>query len=454
MSFNMPTFDLKNPEKIYSDILKEPILLSYFYIYLFRHSKEIDFSIFSKNIQILSKKINSISPKKNFDMYVGFSCIFGAFLGDSLGGHCEFMQSSPYNHNRIYTNERFKNGQITDDSEMAISKAFAIMDMSDVNNLDQNLIFYYYGIWIFSMPLDQGFTTSSALHNFRIQTMPIDGNNLFSDEIRKKIAKQNCNSKANGGLMRISTLIVWFYYKNKDEIKNILKSENIAQFFDLYVKIYIEVEKDFEITHPNKENIVSGALLTFMTLCTINQYKGEETLQKLLILLENDIFNTSPDERTLKLIVKKTLDEIGNETFKNFEHFKNVIVNQGYYVHAFKLCIYYLSVIDKRRKNEKNIYLKIVQEICDYGGDTDTNAAIVGTVIGPMIGYLNFTNDKLFQNLISFYEPNRIIYTSSLIYFFIEYLDICFNKKKIENNNMIKFNTLKTILDMITKNLN
>ena len=450
----MPIFDLKNPEKIYNDILNKPILLSYFYIYLFRHSKDINFSIFSKNIQILSKKINSISPKKNFDMYIGLSCIFGAFLGDSLGGHCEFMQSSLNNHNRIYTNERFKNGQVTDDSEMAISKAFAIMDMSDINNLDQNLLFYYYGIWIFSMPLDQGFTTSSALHNFRIQTMPIDGKNLFSDEIRKKIAKQNCNSKANGALMRISTLIVWFYYKNKNEIKTILKSDCIAQFFDLYAKIYIEVEKDFEITHPNKENIVSGALLTFMTLCSMNQYKGEETIKKLLLLLENDIFNTSPDETTLKLLVKKTLDEIGKENFQNFEYFKNVISNQGYYVHAFKLCIYYLSVIDKKRKSEKNIYLKIIQEICDYGGDTDTNSSIVGTVIGPMIGYLNFTNDKLFHNLINFFEPNRILYTSSLIYYFIEYLDNCFNKNKIGNNNMVKFNTFKTILDMITKNIN
>ena len=34
MSFNIPTFDLKNPEKIYNNILKQPIRLSYFYIYL------------------------------------------------------------------------------------------------------------------------------------------------------------------------------------------------------------------------------------------------------------------------------------------------------------------------------------------------------------------------------------------------------------------------------------
>ena len=153
----------------------------------------------------------------------------------------------------------------------------------------------------------------------------------------------------------------------------------------------------------------------------------------------------------MKLLVQNTLNEISKEKFQAFEYFKNVNVNPGYYVHAFKLCLYYLSIIDTRRKYEEHIYLKIIQEICDYGGDTDTNAAIVGTVIGPMVGYLNFTKDKLFQNLLNFFEPNRIIYTTSLMYFFVEYLDNCFNKKNIINNNMVKFNTLKIILDMIAK---
>ena len=454
MSYNLPKFDLKNPEKIYQDIIQKPIMLSYFYLYLFHNFKDLNFSYFSNNIQLISKKINNISLKKDFDKYISLSCIFGAFLGDSLGGHCEFMESSPYNHQRIYTNERFKNGQTTDDSEMALSKAFAIMDMKNINELDQNLIFYYYGIWIMSRPLDPGFTTSSALQNFRIQTMPINGADLFSDDLRKKIAVQNCNSKANGGLMRISTLIVWFHYRHKDEIKKILKTDNPNKFLELYNNIYIEVKKDIEITHPNKENIISGALLTFMTLCTMNLFNGEQTLKKLLILLENDIFNTLKEENILKSLVINTLKEVNSKTFDKYQHFKNVYNNMGYYVHAFKLCIYYLSVIDKRIKREHNIYIKIIEEICDYGGDTDTNAAIVGTVIGPLIGYSNFTKDKLFENLLLFFNPNRLIYTSSLIYFFVEYLDKCFNYKNLGNNDEIKFNTLKTILDMLTKIIN
>ena len=453
MGYSLPTFDLKNPQKIYNDIIQKPILLSYFYLYLFKNFQNIDFSNFGKNIQILSKKINSLTPKINFDMYNCLSCIFGAFLGDSLGSHCEFSESSPSNHYSIYTDDIFKNGQVTDDSEMAMSKAFAIMDMPDINNFDQNLLFYYYGIWIFSMPMDQGFTTSSALQNFRIQIMSIDGENLFSDKIRKRIAVQNCNSKANGGLMRISTLIVWFYYKNKNIIRNHLNSNDPKIFLNLYLNIYKEVQKDFEITHPNKENIVSGALLFFITLCTMNKHGGNETIKKLFILLENDLFMKNGDENLLNNLVKNTLNEVNREQFNRFEYFKNVTKNMGYYVHAFKLVLYYLSVIDKRNKNEDNIYLKIIQEICDYGGDTDTNAAIVGTVIGPLIGYLNFTKDHLFQNMVQFYYPSRILYTSSLMYFYVEFLDNYFNKNIIQKESGIKFNTLKILLEMLTKNI-
>jgi ADP-ribosylglycohydrolase len=283
--------------------------------------------------------------------------------------------------------------------------------------------------------------------------MPIDGENLFSDKIRKRIAVQNCKSKANGGLMRISTLIVWFYYKNKNIIRNDLNSNDPKIFLNLYLNIYKEVQKDFEITHPNKENIVSGALLFFMTLCTMNKHGGNETIKKLFILLENDLFMKNGDENLLNNLIKNTLNEVNREQFNRSEYFKSITKNMGYYVHAFKLVLYYLSVIDKRNKNEDNIYLKIIQEICDYGGDTDTNAAIVGTVIGPLIGYLNFTKDHLFQNMVQFYYPSRILYTSSLMYFYVEFLDDYFNKNIIQKESGIKFNTLKILLEMLTKNI-
>jgi hypothetical protein len=266
--------------------------------------------------------------------------------------------------------------------------------------------------------------------------------------------------------MRISTLIVWFYYKYKNEIRNCLNSNDKNRLWKLYLNLFEEVKKDFEITHPNRENMVGGALVAFMTLCTMNNFSGKETINKLMILLQNDIFNNhySKEEEALNSLIKMTFKEISHPKFNRFEYFKNVVINMGLYIHAFKLILYYLSVIDERRMNEENIYIKIIQEICDYGGDTDTNAAIVGTVIGPLIGYLNFTRDKdkiLFENLLNFYDKNRILYTSSFMLFFVEYLDKSFNKINSiytndlynGNNYEIKYNVLALLLNMFNKNI-
>ena len=96
MISNLP-FDLKNPKKIISDITKEPLLLSKFYKFIFESYDKIDTTTFIKNIKFLSKNIYSITKEKNYDIYISLSCILGAFLGDSLGSHCEFLNFSPEN---------------------------------------------------------------------------------------------------------------------------------------------------------------------------------------------------------------------------------------------------------------------------------------------------------------------------------------------------------------------
>ena len=56
-------------------------------------------------------------------------------------------------------------------------------------------------------------------------------------------------------------------------------------------------------------------------------------------------------------------------------------------MHAFNLTLYYLNIFDEQKKNMslKEVYNNIIFDICDFGGDTDINAAIVGMVIGPLI---------------------------------------------------------------------
>ena len=350
-------------------------------------------------------------------MYISLSCIFGAFFGDSLGSHCEFSKASPENLQKIYTNNRFQNGQITDDSEMAMSKAFAIMDMPDINDLDQYLLFYYYGIWISSKPLDIEITTAKALNFFYIEKMPINENKL-TNEIIKNIQEKNYNSKTNGALMRISTFIVWFYYRKKDEIKENLKSNDKKIFYNIYKDIYNNVSKDVVITHPNKENIVSCSIFSFMTLCVMNGFDGKTTIEKLKKLLENKEFSENKessnkkkdsfnkDEATLKKIIEEALKAFEEKTFNKATYFSDVDKNIGYYIHAFKLSLYYLT--DERiLYKQKDAYLNIIEEICNFGGDTDTNAAIVGTLIDPLIGYTKFTENRVYKTFIEFCSEKR-----------------------------------------------
>ena len=89
---------------------------------------DTNLSKFKSNIKQLRKKILEIKKDSYPKKYYSLSCILGAFLGDSLGS----------NYKSIFKGDnKFKKppGQITDDSEMAFSFAFAIMDTSDIKKL-------------------------------------------------------------------------------------------------------------------------------------------------------------------------------------------------------------------------------------------------------------------------------------------------------------------------------
>ena len=142
-----------------------------------------------------------------------FIYIFGAFLGDSMGSCCEFSLPCDTNHTHIFEYEEgiFRPGEVTDDSEMAMSAAFAYIDiLNEDPSIIQDLIYYYFCIWRCSEPKDIGGATTSALDNWDENQSIID--TKFDAEF---VRTNNWNSLANGFLMRISTFIVYYYYTNK-----------------------------------------------------------------------------------------------------------------------------------------------------------------------------------------------------------------------------------------------
>ena len=175
-----------------------------------------------------------------------------------MGTFCEDKPLNKLNHERIYNKESntFLNpGTVTDDSEMAMSFSFAILDSPQLSILDQNIIFYYYGIWAYSEPISMGNTTSNSLFQFNIEKDNIMKKNIFSENIKNKIYEINKEMKSNGFLMRLSTFIVWFYYMNKDNLKILFSNNNYIQIY-ADIKNCVWLDNGDEAQHVLSEVIV------------------------------------------------------------------------------------------------------------------------------------------------------------------------------------------------------
>ena len=98
------------------------------FLLYFLNKKNIDLNIISNNIKKLKSLIEKYDFNNNKDKYLALSCIFGAFLGDSMGSICEFSLPSKKNHLDIFQFEEgiFAPGEVTDDSEMAMACCFCL----------------------------------------------------------------------------------------------------------------------------------------------------------------------------------------------------------------------------------------------------------------------------------------------------------------------------------------
>ena len=306
-------------DALLKEIKSSPISHNYYLQKLNRYCEYINQIKFQKNLKYLISKILSVSPilNKDNDFYLSLSLIYGSFLGDSMGTFCEDKPMNKLNHERIYEtnkNSFLSPGTITDDSEMSMSFSYAIIDSPNLFKLNQNIIFYYYGIWAYSEPISMGNTTSNSLFQFNIEKDSIIKDKIFSERIKNKIYEINKNMLSNGFLMRLSTFIIWFYYRNKNKLI-ILFNEN--NFIEIYNNIQKEVLKDVEITHPNKENIIVASIYVFIGLCSMFLYKPLDILNNVNMLLKNELFNKDDNcfEIKIKDIIEKCLKEYMKENF-------------------------------------------------------------------------------------------------------------------------------------------
>jgi ADP-ribosyl-[dinitrogen reductase] hydrolase len=254
-------------------------------------------------------------------------CLLGQFAGDALGSLVEFQ--SPERIRRKYPDGV---RELADGGTWGTIAGQPTDDSEMALSLARMLIKHRrydaeearkaYVSWLNSAPFDCGSTVSSGLH----------GN-------------ANTESQANGALMRISPLGVFGY--NYD-------LERLSEY----------ARQDAALTHPHPVCLQANALFAMSIATSVGTSKGAQELYE-------QIRKWAVDTRVESSLMRAIVDASTNPP-------DDYVQQQGWVIIAFQNALWQLL-------HASNLEDGIVDTVM-RGGDTDTNAAIAGALLGAIYG--------------------------------------------------------------------
>jgi len=286
-----------------------------------------------------------------------FGCVIGAMCGDALGVPVEFRNQVTLQQAEECLRYpgggpfRIGRGQITDDTEMALSLAHGLVQGKGI--FDVNKIAGMYHEWYKSNPFDIGITTRNALCD------PPSSTGEHAKVIRNG-ALRSAGSQSNGGLMRITPLCVW---SSKLSQQDLIKA----------------VREDTRLTHPN----VTAQNVSIAYVYAINH------------LLNHPGENLEAYEKCKDLVINVLKDQDIAGWIQELEagQLPLAIDKIGWVKIAF---LYSLDFLRKKTEFEEAMKIMLTK-----GGDTDTNCCIVGGMLGALHGYSGIPK-RLTDPVISF----------------------------------------------------
>lgn len=227
-------------------------------------------------------------------------------------------------------------GQITDDGELTLALASALVNECSYK---EDKVAKAYSSWHKSNPFDMGQTTGRAF-----------GFAESAKEMRANALKYNTLSEANGQLMRCSPIPAFLHEKTYVEIAEAARSDALLSHpskacQDCVALYAVAIAYLINHAHQNPSKRVKGAIELVERL--------QEVDQKVAGWLENS---------------KKPLQDV-----------TDCAVNIGHVKHAFSLAFHFLR--------RTATYEEAIRETLKLGGDTDTNACIVGGMMGALHGF-------------------------------------------------------------------
>ena len=295
-------------------------------------------------------ELNNLSPKA--DRALG--SVVGALIGDAAGGIFEFMGRPPTLQEAQAALDLpgggvfdLAPGQFTDDGEMTMALLGAIAKARGAYR--QELAAQAYCEWEQSNPFDIGLATRAAL---RVPKAAMNNPKSLAKLVCSQALEHNLASKANGCMMRATPLGI------------AATGCNIEETIEM-------VTADVVLTHPNKDCIDS-------TIAYVLALRH-------LILHDGDGDGAFEAANTYLLVSNHLVQGWLNQAIDcNIDPVTEQI---GFVKHGFTLAFHFLAY-------EYNYKEAIIQTLL-MSGDTDTNACIVGGLIGAKNGSTNISKKSV-----------------------------------------------------------
>ncbi len=276
-------------------------------------------------------------------------CLLGALVGDAAGATLEFIHRKPteveVNHAMTMPGGGFLKvapGQITDDGELTLCLAHAL---AKSQTFDSEKIARKYADWISSKPFDVGNTTMLSLGCFQNHKWKeiCDKEGFAAGMVQA--AYYNClESKANGSLMRATPIGIWGHK---------LKTNDIA----------LIAREDSRLSHSNKSCRDAVACYS-IAIAHLMNHPGDRR---------------GSFENALEWAHSHAVAEVCewlNDASQNVDvpYQPQIGFIKIAFTHAFRHLLHGTDYVDA------------IRETLSGGGDTDTNACIVGGLIGAACG--------------------------------------------------------------------
>lgn len=277
-----------------------------------------------------------------------YHTFLAGWCADAAGARLEFRKRK-FNEQEVkyamhFVGEKtngINDGQFTDDSEMEIALLQGLINGKDDEFFPIEKIAEQYINWRNSNPFDMGQTTMLALAGAE-----------NADDMATNAFEYNEFSESNGSLMRCIPISIFSLFK---------PSETILEL----------AQTDASLTHYSSiVHLTTGIYCFIISNILSLRLLGEKIDNNKLL---SDVFDLCLQNNTVKEWFNIGLG------LHNLEEY-NAIFQEGHVKHAFIFVIYFLKNIDNF------CYERAITEVLKCGGDTDTNAKIVGNLFGAYYG--------------------------------------------------------------------